>query len=331
MTNALFVWEGALQQQARAALEGWQPAPIRERANAGLGPAYEQCARITRHHSRTFYLASGLLPPAKRRAARALYAFCRLGDEIVDRGSRDAAPELRQWRLAILAGDTSSNPVLRAWSDTQRRYQIPALYVQQFLDGVGRDLYCRRYETFGELAQYCYGVACTVGLMSMHIVGFSGEEAIPYAVRLGVALQMTNILRDVDEDWQAGRLYLPRSDLHRFGLQEDDIAARRAGNNWRAFMEFQVARIRRLYAASWPGIAMLNRDGRFAIAAASALYEAILDDIVRRRGNVFGYRAHVTALGKARLLPLIWWRVRGLTGSRAAQPGQGAGIPYSPR
>jgi len=146
--------------------------------------------------------------------------------------------------------------------------------------------------------------------MAMHIIGFEGPHAVPYAVKLGVALQLTNILRDVGEDWRAGRLYLPSDELAQFGLGEEDVAAGQVDDRWRAFMRFQIGRARRLYAEAMPGIRLLAADGRFAIAAAAELYRAILDDIEAHDYNVFARRAHIGALGKLRRLPGIWWRSR---------------------
>jgi len=153
-------------------------------------------------------------------------------------------------------------------------------------------------------------VASTVGLMSMHILGFTGEEAIPYAVKLGVALQITNILRDVGEDWRAGRVYLPAEELAAYGLSEEDVAAGRVDDRWRKFMRFQIDRNRRLYAEAWPGVPMLSKDGRLAVTAAADFYRAILGDIEAHDYDVFHRRAHVSSWGKLRRLPGLWWRCR---------------------
>jgi phytoene synthase len=313
-------WEGVLLDRAQQALEGWVPAGEAPAVAPDLAQAYHRCAEVTSRHSRTFYLASGLLPPAKRMAVRALYAFCRISDEIVDSAEGDQRAKLDAWRRQVLAPAPSSDAIVRAWADTRLRYHIPQLYVEQLLDGVAIDLAPTRYETFADLAEYCYGVACTVGLMAMHIVGFTSMEAMPYAIKLGVALQLTNILRDVAEDCRAGRVYLPREDLDAFAVSENDIAAGRLNERWRALMNFQITRARQFYAQSWPGVAMLHADGRFAIAAASSLYEAILDDILAHRCDVFHRRAHLSALSKARRLPLIWLRSRRLSPPTSRQP-----------
>lgn len=275
-----------------------------------LERAYRCCQAITKAHSLTFSLAARLLPPAKRRAVHALYAFCRITDDIVDRNDvADSRQALTSWRCRVLDPHPSpEDPVVLAWADTRLRYAIPEGYIRQLIDGVAMDLAKRRYATFAELADYSYGVASTVGLMAMHIVGYSGLEAIPYAIRLGVALQLTNILRDVGEDWKADRLYLPQEELAAFDLTEADVAAKRTDERWLAFIRFQIRRIQSLYARSLPGIAFLAPTGRFAIAAAAELYSAILEDIEEHDGDVFHRRAYVSQCDKLRRLPGIWWR-----------------------
>ena len=208
----------------------------------------------------------------------------------------------------MIEANVDNNPIILAWTDTRTEYGIPVQYAQQLIDGVAQDFVSKRYQTFEELAQYCYRVASTVGLMAMHIIGFSGSEAIPYAVKLGVALQLTNMLRDVAEDWSAGRLYLPQEELAAFNLSESDIADGIVDDRWRDFMRFQIERNRRLYEEAIPGIAMLDPDGRFAISASAELYRAILDDIEAHDWDVFHRRSYVGTWGKLRRLPGIWWR-----------------------
>lgn len=313
MTVHLHGWENHLLASAYEALQNHRPPEPISTDDVTLQEAYAYCDELTRLHSRTFYLASGLLPADKRRATRALYAFCRVIDDLVDESENEvvARETLDYWRTSLhTASPPPGDPVALAWADARARYSIPRGYAEQLIDGVSRDLHQKRYQTFGELAEYAYGVASTVGLMAMHIIGFSGEEALPYAVKLGVALQLTNILRDVEEDWINGRVYLPAEEMDDFGLSEADINARKLDHRWEAFMRFQVTRNHRLYAEAWPGIAMLNADGRFAIAAAAELYRAILQDIEAHGGNVFHRRAHVSTTGKLARLPGIWWRSR---------------------
>jgi phytoene synthase len=316
-------WERRLFALAHEPLEHTEP-PLSIQVDAEtLERAYQHCVALTQEHSKTFHLASGLMPPAKRRAVRALYAFCRVSDDLVDQAGPDAPvgerlTQLESWRARALSGHpvtrsslaAAKDMVALAWADTRARFCVPTRYAHQLIDGVAWDLRKTRYATFDELAEYAYGVASTVGLMSMHITGFSGREAIPYAVRLGVALQLTNILRDVGEDWANGRLYLPQDELAAYGLSEDHVAAGRVDDRWRALMRFQIERTRRLYAEALPGVDLLHAEGRFAIAAAGELYRGILEDIEANDYQVFTRRARVTGWDKLRRLPGIWWRAR---------------------
>lgn len=313
-------WERHLLDMANAALDSDTGALALSSDAVALESAYQRCETITRENSKTFYMAASLLPEAKRHATYALYAFCRTSDDMVDRPypsdevAGRVAIDLEAWRQQVIfeaiAAPIGNREVSLAWADARRAYRIPRGYVDQLIDGLALDLKRVRYQTFADLARYCYGVACTVGLMSMHITGYDGREAIPYAIRLGVALQLTNILRDVGEDWRSGRLYLPQEELEAFGLSESDIAAGRVDNRWRDFMRFQITRARRLYQEALPGVALLHRDGRFAIAAAGELYRGILDQIEQNDYDVFTRRASLGAFGKLRRLPGIWLRAK---------------------
>ncbi|MCA9975707.1 MAG: squalene/phytoene synthase family protein [Chloroflexota bacterium] len=307
-------WEGALMALAN---EGWRMAGTAVVVNPEadqtlLDTAYTYCNDITAEHSRSFHLASSLLPSDKRQAVRALYAFCRITDDIVDCPETESIQEtLQVWHQhAFSYHPPATDLAAVAWADARIRYHIPVRYAEQLIEGVSRDLQQTRYETFDDLATYCYGVASTVGLMSMHIIGFAGADAVSYAVKLGLALQLTNILRDIGEDWQRGRLYLPLEELAMFNLSEADVAAGVVDDRWRRFMRFQIARNRQLYAEAWPGIQMLNKDGRFAIAAAAGLYRAILEDIENHDYDVFNRRAHIGTWGKLKRLPTLWAKSR---------------------
>lgn len=277
--------------------------------------AYKEAEAITAAHSKSFHFASGLLPEEKRAAVRALYAFCRTVDDIVDEVElkKDREFELDYWRNIVETASASTDDrVAAAWADTLSRYHIPRHYALQLIDGVARDISQNRYQTFDDLATYCYGVASTVGLMSMYIIGFKGHDAVPYAIKLGVALQMTNILRDVGEDYRNGRLYLPREELITYGIREEDIAAGRVNDNWRQFMKFQIERTRHLYEASWAGVKLLEREGQLAIGAASVFYQGILEDIEKHDYDVFSRRASLSAMGKIAKLPSLWVKIRSL-------------------
>lgn len=282
--------------------------------DASLRRAYRSAEETTAAHSKSFYFASGLLPEEKKISVRALYAFCRTVDDIVDTSADDERESrLDFWRQIVRTASSSDNNLIAAaWVDTLVRCHIPRHYALQLIDGVARDLVQTRYQTFEELTTYCYSVASTVGLMSMFIVGFKTNDAVPYAIKLGVALQMTNILRDVGEDYRNGRLYLPREELTYFGIREQDIAEGRVTPNWRHFMKFQIERTRQLYAESWAGVKMLEREGQFAIGAASVFYQGILDQIETNDYDVFTRRASLSTLGKISRIPSLWLKIKTL-------------------
>jgi phytoene synthase len=303
-------WENHLITLAKDALASHSSATDSLVSNeAHLEQAYQHCEALTKEHSKTFYTASMLMPEPKRKAVRALYAFCRVSDDLVDNPTGDAMAQLEAWRYKTIDPCACcEDPVSLAWNDTSLRFQIPLRYAEQLLDGVAKDVNHTRYQTFLDLSTYCYGVASTVGLMAMHIIGYNSPDALVYAIRLGVALQLTNILRDIGEDWRAGRHYLPQEELQAFGLTEEDIARGEVTPAWREFMRFQIDRTRKLYADSLPGIGLLERDGRFAIAAAGELYQAILGQIEKLDYDVFHHRASLGGWGKIKRLPGIWYR-----------------------
>jgi phytoene synthase len=268
-----------------------------------LDAAYATCIAITKQHSKSFYLSTALLPPEKRRAIRALYAFCRTSDDIVDQAAAGSAPHaLAHWVHLVHQRITPrDNAVLIAWNDTVNRYQISQELVDELLAGIAMDLTVTRYESFDDLWLYCYRVASVVGLISMQIIGHS-EDAVDYAVKLGVALQLTNILRDIGEDAQRGRVYIPQQDLVRFGITDADIINRHVNHRFKAMIRFQSARAHALYEEAWPGIGMLTSDSRLAIAAAATIYRGILDAIHQNGYDVFTRRAYVPLWQKLTLL-----------------------------
>jgi len=303
-------WEDRLTAEAMSALRGPTQPPAMSAAADDLASAFSACRRITIEHSRTFFLASALLPEPKRRAVRVLYAFCRCTDDIVDAQRDDPVEMMRRWTAAATSPEPPADqPVLVAWAHVRAQYGIPDALAMTVIESVSRDLHQTRYSGFDDLVDYCYGVASAVGLMSMRIIGFQTDTAVPYAIRLGIAMQMTNILRDVAEDYALGRIYLPQDELARHGIDETHIAQGIVNDDWRRFMRFQIERTRDLYADAWPGIPMLSPDGQFAIAAASELYAGILGEIERLDYDVFSRRAHVSRLTKLSRLPGIYLRL----------------------
>lgn len=269
--------------------------------------------KIILHHSKTFYFATGLLPSNSRSAIRALYGFCRKTDDLVDQEGACAA-DLEQWRAEVNRPlEEQSDPVLMLWTRVRQTYAVDRRFEKELIDGVGMDLGPQVYNTWAELENYCYHVASTVGLLSIPIIGLAPgadlKSAQEYAIRLGIALQLTNILRDIGEDLSRGRIYLPREDLERFGVSIQDIRDRVVDERFKALMRFEIDRARQLYESSLAGIALLNPVARPAVGAAAMIYAAILDQIEKIDFQVYQKRAHTSALQKIALLPKILLRI----------------------
>jgi phytoene synthase len=277
------------------------------------------CRRIVRHHARTFWLASHFLPDAKRRAAFALYAFCRVADDLVDEAAAgrvaDVAAELAAYRAQLddaLAARPAS-PVFRELALAASTHGVPAAVLHELLDGVARDCAPVRYQCWRELADYCAGVASSVGEMCTHVFGVDGdqlvrERALRHARTLGVAMQLTNILRDVGEDGRQGRCYLPAEDLAAHGLSVAEVlAGQLAGDpRWTALMTFEIARARQLYAEAIPGIALLAPDARRCAHACAVGYSRILDAIESNGYDSFRTRARLGTIARANVLWSTW-------------------------
>lgn len=302
------------------------PEPNRE---VDLDRAFDLCSEITRDHSKSFYFSTSFLPREKRRAIRAFYAFCRTTDDTVDvlsKGESETRPYLDTWRQSSrLSASDQENPVLAAWTSVRDRYRVPQVYIEELIDGCETDLIVSRYETWEELKQYCYCVASTVGLISMHIIGVNDDDEALFnqsrqpAINLGIALQLTNILRDVGEDLARGRVYLPQEDLRRFNYSEEALREGVIDERFRALMRFQIQRARALYQQSVPAISVLKQDGRVAVGAAALLYRGILDKIIENDFDVFHRRAHLSFREKIQRMPEIIWTVKRLTAPESGQ------------
>ena len=271
-----------------------------------LEASREICRVMTRHHAKTFYFASHVLPARKRGDAYAVYAFCRYVDDRIDLAPDAAARELALAELAKLldavrAQGTKAErfgadlPWLVAFGETVQRRAIPLRYFEELLAGVEMDRGRVRLANWLELDRYCYHVAAVVGLIMVHVLTEPAPELLAPARDLGTAMQLTNILRDVAEDWERDRLYLPLDELEKFGLTPEDVAQRRMGEPFRAMMRFQIGRAREFYARAEPGIAALPADGsRFCVRLMSTVYGAILREIERADYQVFRGRVRVS-------------------------------------
>ncbi|MEX0683130.1 MAG: presqualene diphosphate synthase HpnD [Dehalococcoidia bacterium] len=261
----------------------------------GLDAAYEHCREVTRAEAANFYYGFLLLPHSRRRAIFSAYAFARECDDIVDGDlPRDEAERslagIEDALKRCLAGDPDG-PVFEALAETMRRHQVPAQHFFDLIDGMRMDLTVRRYETFDDLREYCYRVASTVGLICVEIFGYEGgERAREYAADLGIALQLTNILRDIAEDGARGRVYLPQDELEWFGYPEADLLAGRTSPGFRRMIAFQTHRAREYYASGRRLLPLLPVRARACVSVMSSIYSSILDEIERSPGVVFRRR-----------------------------------------
>ena len=315
-----------LSNSAELAVAGGRVAPVRARhedraatyagapaADTGatnLAEAYAYCQHITRSIARTFYYGSLFLPTAKRQAAWALYAFCRSADDIADEPELYPEPllELERWRTSLteVYSGRPRGPVMTAWAGMLEHFAVPIEPALDLLAGVEMDARGQRYTTFDELRLYCYRVAGTVGLLMSPVLGYNSPAALDAAVDLGIAMQLTNILRDVGEDLTNGRIYLPAEDMARFGYTEDELKAGTVNNSFVRLIEHQIARAEHYYARGMRGIALLQPESRLAIALSARLYSNILQRIRRNHYDVFSRRAHVSLAGKLAALPGVW-------------------------
>lgn len=285
-----------------------------ESANSEVRPAlaevprsyWEACRRLTMIHGRTFYFASQMLPASKKRAIQSAYAYCRVADDLVDRapelGTELVMTRLARWEQQL---EHPLDPVAIAYASTRDHYGIPIQPNRDLFDGVRMDLTQREYPTWEALREYCYRVAGTVGLITAPILGARSEDALPYAVELGIAMQLTNILRDVAEDARLGRLYLPLEDLAAFGVDRASIFAGAPSGDFTGLMRFEIERARQLYESALAGYASLDLVGQFATLASAHLYGKILGQIEALEYDVFSERAHVSTFHKVREMPYI--------------------------
>ena len=269
--------------------------------------AYAECSRITRRDARNFAWGIMLLPRPKRVALTALYAFARRIDDIADGPWPPAERRLRleEARAALdaLPSAPAGDPVLVAVADTLIRYPVPRGALGDLIDGALWDVERSRYESWGELREYCRRVAGTIGVACTAVYGPSDpERARPLAETLGLALQQINIMRDVAEDWTLGRVYLPQDELARFGVTEDDIASARTGPGWRGLMAHQASRARGLLREGLGLLDLLDRRSSLCVRTLTGIYAGVLDEIERREWDVFRDRARLSALGKLRVI-----------------------------
>jgi 15-cis-phytoene synthase len=267
--------------------------------------SYAWCERVARRQAKNFYYSFLLLSAPQRRAMCAIYAFMRYCDDLSDDpGVSDRAAAIARWRedlKAALAGHAADHPVWPAFTDAVTSYKIPHQYFFEMIEGVSSDLGPRRLRTFDELYDYCYHVASVVGLTIIHIFGFDAPEAVALAEKCGVAFQLTNILRDVREDAEKNRVYLPAEDFERFGVSPETFEPR---DRFLELLEFEAQRAREFYRQSAPLIGLVHKGSRASLRALIGIYSRLLDHIVASNYDVMARRIRVPTWEK------LWVLVR---------------------
>ncbi len=315
-----------------ATLSSWSFRSIYERTSIHRGVidevvqpdlrnAYVHCRNTTRTYAKTFYLATRFLPHHKQRSTFAIYGLCRFLDNLVDEAEdlvagnpvrlQEVERRLSEWKQQLrqtYEGEPTDNPILIAFSDVLRRHHIDISLPYALIDGVCMDLTKNRYDTFDELYDYSYKVASVVGLMISEVFGYKDKAALDHAVDLGIAMQLTNILRDVGEDLMRDRIYLPAEDLRHFGIAEADLFNHTMSDEFIDMMKFQIERARRYYESADKGIPMLSSDSQVPVRLARVNYSRILDKIEKNKYQVFTHRAYLSLTQKMAVLPRVWWR-----------------------
>lgn len=268
--------------------------------SVALEESYAHCRRVARRRAKNFYYAFRLLDRRRHDGLCALYAFMRRCDDASDEPGETAERRraIQQWRrglAAALEGDYGEEAEWPALHDTVRRFDIPQAYFFAMLEGVASDLEPRRMRTFEELYGYCYQVASVVGLSVVHVLGFQGEEALGLAEKCGVAFQLTNILRDLKEDWERGRIYVPHEDLERFGVKPWERTA-----GFLELLRFEAGRARKYYEESRPLLGMVEASGRRSLWALIEIYRRLLERVERAGYGVLEGRVRVPVWEK-------WW------------------------
>lgn len=283
-----------------------------------LQESYQLCRKLNAEHGKTYFLATRLLPPAKRPYVHALYGFARYADEIVDDlastlTATQKAEQLNSWGEAVLADlkrGHSADPVAAALVDTVNRWNIPIAHIEAFLKSMRMDLTVTEYQTYEDLYEYVYGSAAVIGLQMVPILEPSSDLAYEPAKNLGIAFQLANFIRDINEDLDRGRIYLPLEDLERFGVTKADLHARKLTNPIRDLIKFEISRVRELEQISIPGIKLLSPASQPCIDAARILYCGIVGAVEEIDYEVFKKRAKVSNLRRIKVAGKAWVEAR---------------------
>ena len=272
--------------------------------------AYEECRTITRREAKNFYYAFLTLPASRRKAIYVAYAFCRHCDDSVDRvaSTQEKLSTLRalQQKLDDAYAGRGNEAVFMALSDVAQRYDIPLEYFQEVISGVESDLVKNRYQDFEQLRRYCYQVASVVGLICLQIFGYKDAAAKSHAVDLGLAMQLTNIARDVQEDLEFDRIYLPQDEIAKFGYSEAELRAGVVNDSFTQLMQFQTQRARHYFRSGFQLLPYLSRRSRACPAVLGRLYQKVLERIEEANYDVLHHRVSLTTGQKVRVTAQTW-------------------------
>lgn len=289
---------------------------INEVTDPELRSSYQHCRSITKKHAKTFYLATRFLPNHKQRAIFAIYALCRYIDDTVDEAEdlalerkiseaeiQNTIQRIREevknaWEYGI-----AKNPIMKAVCDTLKTYSVKCDHALKLIDGVSTDLHKNRYNDFDELYDYSFKVASVVGLMTSEVFGYRNSEALQRAVDLGIAMQLTNIIRDIGEDLDRNRIYLPADELEIFGVTEEMLFRKEHTKEVKALIKYQVDRARSYYNSAEEGISMLSRDSRLPVWLARFNYARILDKVEDKDYQILNERVYLNTTEKLSILP----------------------------
>lgn len=275
----------------------------------------QHCKNVTYKYAKTFYFASYFLSKEKRDACYAVYAFCRYVDDLVDSFEQNDQNQsfntastklLEEWQKElenVYSGTPSTNEIMIGWMWVLERYHISMDLPKELIEGVLMDTYLTSFDTFEDLYTYCYKVASVVGLMTSEIFRYSDKIALDYAIDLGIAMQLTNILRDIGEDLDRGRIYIPQQELQQFGVTTEDLKKKVVTEQFENLMKFQIDRARKYYASANKGIPLLEKDSRTTVRLMSVNYSRILDRIEKNNYDVFSKRASLSFVEKALAVP----------------------------
>jgi len=259
---------------------------------------FQEAQAITKKYAKTFYLASLLLSKEKRNAAYSVYAVCRISDETVDNfktaNKIGDLSKLKERINGVFNGHNFQDNILSAFKETIDKYNIPKEYFDELMDGMLLDLNQTRYNTFGDLNHYCYKVAGVIGLIMLKIFGYADSRAQEYAIKIGVAMQLTNIIRDIKEDSLRGRIYLPQDEMREFGVTESDITQGKINENLKSLLKYQLNRAKDYYKSGEQGINLItDKRSRFVALIMKEMYAGILSEVEKNNYNIFSKRAHL--------------------------------------